>query len=256
MPLPCGRPSSRRRLLLLAILAAAAAAAAGSSVARAQPRAGGPQPRAGGPPFQKLADEDGTGTIDAIGPGVIRLRLKGGEFWTVVPAPNAEIEVVGTATREMLQAGQFIVCSLEIDATGKVLAPVTQITFTGGGMPGVVAGGLGIADPAARRVAGRRPAGTYLVSGPIRLVTDSMITVQAGKDRFEIEVPAETELLVRMDTCGLATPGDQVEVEGLYVRKGELQATSLLIKLANPVSPPAKKGIPRRPVKPAEKPGE
>lgn len=204
----------------------------------------------GGQPKQ-LTAADGTGTVDAVAPGMLRLRLKGGEFWNVVPAANALVAVEGTATRELLQPGQFVSCSLDLDAAGKVTAPVTQVIFTGGGTPGVVAGGLGGAEPGAKRLPGRRPAGTYLVSGPIRQVTDDTITVQAGRDKFEIDVPPAAELLVRTANLAPVSPGDQVEVEGLYVRKGELQATKLSITLANPVSPPAKNKGARRTAKPA-----
>jgi hypothetical protein len=233
MPSP-SIPSPIHRLHLLAVLLGAVIAWPGT--------AAGQQP-------QKLSAEDGKGTVDAVAPGMLRLRLKGGEFWNVVPAPNASVSVVGTAAREMLQPGQFVSCSLALDEFGKVSAPVPQIIFPGGGMPGVVAGGLGIAEPGAKRVAGKRPAGTYLVSGPIKLVEDDIVTVQAGRDRFEIPVPAETELLVKTTNFSLASAGDQVEVEGLYVRKGELQATTLAITLANPVTPPSKNRGPRRPAK-------
>jgi hypothetical protein len=231
---------------LLQALATMQALAAMLALAATPPRA-----LAQGNP-QQLAAADGVGTVDAvIGPAMLRLRLKGGTFWIVVPAPNAQVEVVGTASREMLQPGQFVSCSLQLDELGKAAEPVTQLTFPGGGMPGVTAGGLGIAEPGAKRVGGKRPAGTYLVSGPIKLVKDDVITVQAGRDRFEITVPPEAELLVRTANCGLASPGDKVEVEGQYLQQGELQATKLKVELANPVTPPAKNRG-RRPVKAAD----
>jgi len=76
-----------------------------------------------------------------------------------------------------------------------------------------------------------------------------VVTVQAGRDRFDITVPPETELLVKTTNYTLATPGDQVEVEGIYIQKGQLQATTLSITLANPVTPPTKSRGPKRPAK-------
>jgi hypothetical protein len=228
-------PSSRWAVFAAGLLAMAV----WPGPAVAQPR---PQPKT-------LSAEDGKGTVDAVMPGMIRLRLKGGEFWNVVPAPNARVSVVGTAAREMLQPGQFVSCSLMLDEFGKVAAPAAQITFPGGGLPGVVAGGLGLAEPGAKRVPGKREAGTYLVSGPIKLVADDVVTVQAGRDRFEITVPPETELLVKTTNYTLATPGDEVEVEGLYIQKGQLQATTLSITLANPLTPPTKNRGSKRPAK-------
>jgi len=224
--------------------------AAGLTVAAAWPATAHAQPRTQPQPQPKtLSAEDGKGTVDAVVPGMLRLRLKGGEFWNVVPAPNATVSVVGTAAREMLQPGQFVSCSLTLDEFGKVAAPVAQITFPGGGLPGVVAGGLGLAESGAKRVPGRRDAGTYLVSGPIKLVSDDVVTVQAGRERFDITVSAETELLVKTTNYSLAAPGDEVEVEGLYINKGALQATTLSITLANPVTPPSKNRGPKRPAK-------
>ena len=81
---------------------------------------------------------------------------------------------------------------------------------------------------------------------------DDVITVQAGKDRFEITVPPATELLVKTTNFMMASQGDKVEVEGQYLQKGELQATALTITLAKPVSPPSKNRGLKRPATAAE----
>jgi len=54
---------------------------------------------------------------------------------------------------------------------------------------------------------------------------------------------------VKTTNYALATPGDQVEVEGLFITKGALQATTLSITLTNPVTPPTKNRGPKRPAK-------
>ena len=64
------------------------------------------------PQLRKLHPNDGRGTVEMVTPGMLRLRLKAGEFWNVVPAANADIQVVGTASRELLQAGQFVNCDI------------------------------------------------------------------------------------------------------------------------------------------------
>jgi hypothetical protein len=227
-------------LLAAALLAGALAAWPPTALGQGQPRG----------QLQQLDKETGTGTVDAVAPGMMRFKLKGNELWTVVLAPAAKVEVVGTAAREMLQAGTFVVCSVQLDEQGKVTDPPARITFPGGGTPGVTAGGLGIAEPGAKRLAGRRPAGLYLVAGPIKTATDDSITVQAGRDKIDVPVTAETELLVNTQDCSIVEPGDAVTVEGQYYRRGELQATVLTITRANPLMPPPKKGQ-RRPAKAA-----
>jgi hypothetical protein len=207
-------------------------------------------PARGQPPGQlKSLDKDHrVGQVVEVGPGILHLRLPmGGELWHAMPAPNARIEVTGKATREMLQQKQFIKCDVSLDEFGKVTEPVLQVVFTDGGTPGVMAGGLGIAEPGAKRFAGKRSAGTYTVSGTIKQVQGDTVTVIAGREKFDLTVPAEAELLVRSTNVGLASRGDVCEAEGQYYQPPQLLVSSLKITLANPVSPPPPRNKARRP---------
>ena len=202
------------------------------------------------PPGQlkSLEKEEQLGQVVEVGPGMLQLRLPtGGNLWQAMPAPNAKIEVTGKASREMLQPKQFVNCVVSLDEFGKVTEPALQLAFTDGGTPGVMAGGLGIAEAGAKRVAGKRPAGSYLVAGTIKQVEGDVITVIAGREKFDITVPPEAELVVRSTNVGLASPGDHVEVEGKYYQKGQLLVSALKITLSNPVVPPPPKNKARRP---------
>lgn len=201
--------------------------------------------------LQNLDRETGVGTVDAVGPGMMRLKLKGNELWDVVPAPTAKIEVCGTASREMLQPGTFVVCAVELDETGKVAEPPARVTFPGTGTPGITAGGLGIAEAGAKRLPGKRPAGQYLVAGTIKTADEAGITVQVGREKIDVPVPETTELLVNTQDCSIVEPGDKVTVEGQYYRRGQLQATALTITRLNPLVPPPKTKGTRRPAKAA-----
>ncbi|MCX7404176.1 MAG: hypothetical protein NT089_00390 [Planctomycetia bacterium] len=196
--------------------------------------------RPAAPQLRKLHPNDGRGTVESVGQGMLRLRLKEGELWHVVPARTATIEVVGTASRELLQPGQFIICGVKIDEFGKVIEPAARITFPGGGVPSIVAGGLGLVDPGVKRISGRRPAGSYMLAGNIQLVQDAVVTMQIGNEKFEITVPADAELLVHTRNFSLAAPGDIVAVRGEYYQRGQLSATLLKITLAQPVMLPTK----------------
>lgn len=204
----------------------------------------------GQPPGQlkSLDDEQKRGQVVEVGPGMLHLRLPpGGELWQAMPGPNAKIEVTGKASREMLQPKQFINCSISLDEFGKLTGPALQLAFTDGGTPGVMAEGLGIAKPGAKRFAGKRPAGTYLLAGTIKQVEGDVVTVLAGREMFDVTVPAEAELLVRSANIGLASPGDRVEVEGRYYQRGKVLVSELRIALTKPVEPPPAKNKARRP---------
>lgn len=233
LPLPgCLRG---RRVAVIA-MALALVTAAGHA-ARAQPPG----------QLKSLEKEQQVGQVVEVGPGILKLRLPmGGELWNAVPAPNAKIEVTGKASREMLQPKQFISCAVSLDEFGKATAPVLQVSFTGGGTPGVMAGGLGIAEPGAKRFAGKRPAATYTVAGTIKHVEGDVVTVVAGRDKFDLTVPPEAELVVRSTNVGLASRGDICEAEGQYYQPPQLMVSSLKITLANPVTPPSKNKV-RRP---------
>lgn len=200
--------------------------------------------------WQTLPQEERQGVIVDVGPGMLQVRLPkdGATIWTVAPAPNLRVDVTGAASREMLQPGQFVSASVSIDERGDASEPVTRLVFPGGGVPGVTAPGIG--DQGGKRLPGRRPAGMYLVSGPIKQVKDDLITIQAGREKFDVTVPDTAELVVNTSDMSLVGRGDSVELEGRFVQRGQLQATALTVRLANPVSPPPKKGV-RRPEKTA-----
>jgi hypothetical protein len=234
-PLPgCGRDARRAVVVAMAL----ALGGAGARPAQAQP-----------PGELKWLEKDKqVGQVAEVGPGILKLRLPmGGDTWNAMPAPNAKIEVTGKASREMLQQKQFISCAVTLDEFGKVTEPVLQVWFTGGGTPGVVAGGLGIPEPGARRFSGKRPAGTYTLSGMIKQVHGDVVTVVVGREKFNFTVPAEAELLVRSTNVGLASRGDVCEAEGQYYQPPQLLVSSLKITLANPVAPPTPKNKARRP---------
>lgn len=195
-----------------------------------------------GQPAQRLSKEESVGQIADIGPGMLQLRLPaGGNLWQAMPAPNATIEVTGKVSREMLRPKQFISCAVTLDEFGKVTEPAMRVLFFDNGTPGVVAGGLGLAEPGAKRVANKRPAGSYTINGLIKQVEGDVVTIQIGKERFDITVPADADLAVNSSNVNIASRGDAVEVEGTFYQRGQLLVSSLKITLANPLAPPPPK---------------
>lgn len=217
-------PRLRRRMLFwAAILPVAAALPAGAQ-----------EPRS-------LEPADRAGKVMGLAQGRLQVRLlNSGETWIVAAAPDATVEVQGTAAREMLAPKQFVQCAVELDDRGQVTQPVAKVTFPGGGTPGVSTSGPDLAEPRGKRPAGKRPAGSYIVSGFVKSVDDEGIVVQIGRDRFVIPVPEDAELEVRTANLGIVNVGDDVELEGQYVQRGQLLASSIRVTLANPLMPPAK----------------
>jgi hypothetical protein len=222
------------------VMLSAAATLAFQSTASAQQR----RYRAGPPKMASLAKEHGKGEVAKIAPGMLMLRLQN-MTWAAMPAPNAMIEVTGPASREMLQPRQFVSCNVTLDGLGKPTGPAEMVVVTDGGVPGVMAAGVGDWSQGPQQRRGPRPAGSYTVSGPIQTVNGDTVTLAVGRERFEILVPEETELVVRSQNVTLASEGDEVEVEGKYFQPGQLMVTSLKILMTKPLVPPPAKG--RRP---------
>jgi hypothetical protein len=233
-------PSARIGASFSMAMCAAAATLALQPTASAQQR----RYQAGPPKMTSLAKEHGKGEVAKIAPGMLMLKLQN-ITWAAMPAPGAIIEVTGPASREMLQPKQFVSCSVMLDGLGKPTGPAEIVVVTDGGMPGVMAAGVGDWSQGPQPRRGPRPAGSYTVSGPIQTVDGDTVTLAVGRERFEILVPEETELVVRSQNVTLASEGDEVEVEGKYFQPGQLMVTSLKILLAKPLAPPPAKG--RRP---------
>jgi len=200
---------------------------------------------------ETISAEQGKGLLIVdVGPGMFLLKI-GGDLWQVMPAPNAKLELVGTASRAMLRPGEFISCFVALDEFGKATESVTRVTFSGSGTAGVTAGGLGLGEQGAKRVSGKRPAGSYMILGTIKAVKDNTVTVQVGKEKFDLTVPAGVELIVNTQNIGFASKGDTIDVEGQYQQPGQLLASSITITLTNPLEPRSKqKPLKKKPVAP------
>ena len=78
---------------------------------------------------ETISAEQGKGLLIVdVGPGMFLLKI-GGDLWQVMPAPNAKLELVGTASRAMLRPGEFISCFVALDEFGKATESVTRVTF-------------------------------------------------------------------------------------------------------------------------------
>lgn len=233
-------PSARTGASFSVAILSAAASLAVQSPASAQQR----RYQSGPPKMTTLAKEHGSGVVAKVAPGMLMLKLQN-MLWAAMPAPGAMIEVTGPGSREMLQPRQFVTCNVMLDGLGKPSGAAEMVVLTDGGVPGVMAAGVGDSSEMIQQRRGPRPAGSYTVSGAIQSVNGDTVTVTVGRERFEILVPEETDLVVRSQNVTLASEGDEVEVEGKYFQIGQLMVTSLKIMMSKPLVPPPAKG--RRP---------
>ncbi|MCS7237342.1 MAG: hypothetical protein NZ899_03625 [Thermoguttaceae bacterium] len=88
---------------------------------------GAPREGPGGPPGEMPLLE-ASGIIQAVGPGMIRIVTPEGQAWVLQVAPDAKVEVLGPATREVLRPGQLVRFVAEVDRRkGTVESPVESI---------------------------------------------------------------------------------------------------------------------------------
>lgn len=70
------------------------------------------------------------GTVEDVGPGVLRVRSQAGQTWVLRLIPDAIVQVTGKATAEFLSAGQCIALIADVDTRrNRIEAPVTRLTI-------------------------------------------------------------------------------------------------------------------------------
>lgn len=88
---------------------------------------GAPREFPGGPPGEMPLLE-ASGTIQAVAPGAIRMITPEGQAWILQIPPNAKVEVLGPAAREIIRPGQLVRFVAEVDRRkGTVEAPVDSL---------------------------------------------------------------------------------------------------------------------------------
>lgn len=208
----------------------------------------------------RLVDLDVMGTVDAVGPGGVRV-IANDVTYLVAVTPQSHVSVKGTASRDFLAVGTPVAFTADLDDKGQPTGPAAEVSIFPSDPPGIHADGA-IGDEQAARPAKRRPAGTYRVVGAIRgMAADGSFFVAAGKDRVPLSVTEDAKILVDSANIALARKGDAVTAVGKYQQPPNLapgqpippllaQAEELKIELATPLEYTGKK----RPTKPKAEP--
>jgi hypothetical protein len=200
------------------------------------------------------------GTIALIGRGVIALTTAAGETWRVQVAPNAQVQVLGTATPDVLAPGQYVAFTAQVDKKRaavqdkvtklKIFTPSEhQMVGAFPGQGGLGAGGLGAGAGGAPPVKQDRgaaadtgpPVEEFEIGAQIRSIKKPKLSLFAPnpffRPTFEIELAEEPEIsldLAGMKYAMLAKPGDRIQARGTQVGPNAAQVNEVTIELAEP----------------------
>ncbi len=209
------------------------------------------------------------GTIEAIARGKIQILTNTDQQWLVGIAPEAQIEVTGTAKVDFLRPGMFVKLTADFDKRGKAAEPVGRlILFTpsqqepiGVWPEGAAPSGDGEdqfgGEAAAAPVANNRRdqgAGRYTIHGRLTGNRKGKWTVNAGTATVQFELTEQPTIDVEIADYSFAKKGDKISItrgKMFAGRMGLAQASKLSIELAEPLTLEKKKS--RRTRKPTSK---
>ncbi len=219
-----------------------------------------------------------TGTVQQVAPGGVSVLSPANETWLVQIAPDARVEVTGTAEPELLGAGLFVRLMAMVDKRGRVADPVRQLTLIDlAESPGRRLGAFRPGQdelPAAGAEAGVQmptpdlgdpPPGVDQVMLDMRGRIDSYrpghLTVTVPAPRFKgplrLELADPVHVALDVSNYSLAQPGDSITAKGVQIAADRAWANEVTIVLSAPVSDPKKR--PERPEptrRPARTPAE
>ena len=207
-------------------------------------------PRSGVSPFlrpnrlfnQPLFLADGTqqsnAFIDRVSPNAIVVNAEG-ELFTVKPDADANIEVVGMATRDFLKPGQLVKFTGKFDADGKSITPLDQLAVVSL-RPGDKAGATPFSDDdnssAAKKSAdpAENSPTSLAVLGRINSILGNTLTVGTGTDVYKVDIDSNVKVDLNTSDFSIAQPGDKIAVSGYISKPGVAQAKEIKITLAKP----------------------
>jgi len=227
-------------------------------VVEAAPAQGRRQPQRREPPKIPTDPFTAGGTVQAVWLGRIHIHTILDQDWMIWFAPNAKIQVTGTAEPGFLARGMFVRCRVTVDQKGFGDAPVEELVlFTPspenpvgawpeGSEPGTEHEG-GMQDHPAVGRRGRQPPpekATYTIAGQITSVRKDLFTVNSGRGVVRFKVHEKAKINVDFADYTTAKPGDKIEItKGKMIRGllGRAQASEVKIELAKPLADPRKK---------------
>jgi hypothetical protein len=174
--------------------------------------------------------------IDRVNPMALVVNADG-ELFTIKPDADANIEVIGTATRDFLRPGQLVKFTGKFDEDGKALAPLDQlavVSLRAGEKAGVTPLSENeSANSDASNTASARPA-SLAVLGRINSILGNQLTVGTGSAVYRVDVDSNVKIDLNTSDFTIAQPGDKIAVTGYISKPGVAQAKEIKITLAKP----------------------
>lgn len=193
-----------------------------------------------------------SGTIKAVGPGVMQVMSAEGDQWQVALGPKAEVFVSGTASPSFLRPGMLVKFSGKFNKKAESVEPLSSITvFTpraekprqgGEGEAGGASDfgkGFFSAEEAPAETEKKKPAETFDVSsgGAIVSARGGKVAVRGPAGSFKLMLAEDAQVALDVSDIRLARPGDKIELEG-WTYPGDVTkvvANRVTIRLAEPL---------------------
>jgi hypothetical protein len=202
------------------------------------------------------------GKVMEVGPQVIVVQAESGEKWfagidrkrtedgvTYNGVPEPKIEVTGIETAAALRVGMYVRFEADVERKSTIKGNVSELTVIGRGGDDVY--GLHPVGAAPGEEPKGRDTERMLVVGKLTAASRSGITVsfQNGKS-IKAKLAPDAVVNVASNDIELARPGDEVELQGQYLKAPRVFATAVHVTRGSKNERGARK--PATPSKPAD----
>jgi len=197
-------------MLFAGVLAVGVLAAAGSA-AHGQQQA---------PP--NSLELEATGTYEGPQGATVKFRdEKTKELWLLGLNASTKIVIEGETDLKYLRQGMVVELTGDIDETGKLAEPISEITvLTGKGRPA-----LGLFkpddDPADARPVRDPEPGKYRVRGRLLSVKEGELSIVAGRLKLAGTAAEDAKVKLNIENPSAAQVGDTMKVTGWYLDAGK-----------------------------------
>jgi hypothetical protein len=152
---------------------------------------------------------------------------------------KTKTQVTGEVDPSFLSPGMFVRFPAVVTKRGKIEGDVGELTVfnpADGFSTGIFEDG--VSDPKAASA-------KYFIAGQIQSTKNGETTVRVGNQSFKFQLTDDAKLNIEVSDYSIAKPDDEITITGSGLRKDQIEAKEIEIKLGKPLSGVAEKS--RRP---------